>query len=114
MMRMMSLCSPWRILHSISVSKETLILKLLGLYLDTPKDHCSTLSILNKLTSIAKGIATFYDKYCVWGKKVKPQQQQNKKSKHKNPCQSQESSTGPLAPQLMRYVLTTETTEHIV
>ena len=49
-------------------------LKMLGLYLFTliiGHKFCNTLSILNKLINIVKGIAIFCDKLCVFGQKSK-------------------------------------------
>jgi len=76
---------------------------MLGLYLHTlhfGHKSCNMLSILNKLTYyIAKGIAKYCNKYCVFGQKVKTQQQQHKQIiKHKNPCWSRKLNPGPLTP----------------
>jgi len=49
---------------------------------------------------------------CFRQKTIKPQQPQTK-IKHKNSCQSQESNPDLSYPSQMRYLWTTETTEHI-
>ena len=55
------------------------------------------LRILNTLT-LQKELQNFMTN-TVLDKKVKTQEQQYKKSKHKNPCQSRDLNPGPLAPQ---------------
>ena len=55
------------------------------------------LRILNKLTWY-KELQTFVTNNVFFDKKVKTQQQQNKKIKHKNPCKSRGLNPGPLAP----------------
>jgi len=55
------------------------------------------LSTLNKLT-LQKGLHNFVTNNVFLDKKEKTQQQQqNKKIKHKNPCQSREFNLRPLA-----------------
>ena len=73
---------------------------MLGLYLDTRiigYKYCSMLSILFKLT-LQKECQTIVTNNLFWTKnKTTSSTKQN--IKHKNPCQSQESNTEPLAPQ---------------
>jgi len=69
-------------------------LKMLGLYLYTliiGHKSCKMLSILNKLT-LQKDLRNVVTKKCVFGQKVKTQQEQDKK------CRSRELNPRPLAP----------------
>jgi len=56
-----------------------------------------TLIIGHKI-NIVKGIANFVTNNVFFDKKVKSQQQQSKKMKHKNPCRIWGLNPGPLAP----------------
>ena len=63
--------------------------------------HNNRLQILqyvkySKKNNIAKEIAKYCDKLCVFGQKVKPKQKNN--IKHKNPSRSRELNSGPLVP----------------
>jgi len=74
-------------------------LKMLGLYLYTliiSHNSCHMFGKLNKLTWQNK-LQYLVTNNVLSDKNVKPQQQQNKKIKHKNPCRSRELNTGPLA-----------------
>ena len=75
-------------------------LKMLGLYLYTliiSHKSCKMLSILNKLI-LQKNLQNIVTNNVFMDKKVKTQQQQNKKIKPKNPSRSRELNPGPLAP----------------
>ena len=73
---------------------------MLGLYLFTliiGHKSCNTLSILNKLT-LKRNCNILAKNNVFLDKKVKTQQQQYKKIKHKNRCQSRGLNPGQLAP----------------
>ena len=88
---------------------------MLGLYVNTliiGHKSCNMLSIINRLT-LQKELQSFVTNNVFFDKKIKTQQQQNKKSNIKTVAGAGNWTRDILHPKRMRYHCTTESTENI-